>query len=294
MKKRFTSVLLCLFMLLSVMPFSAFAQDKTYSFEYLVSGASTGEGCIIVKFDDKKITLSEPGDVEDIPAGTDVEVTIKAKEGSAITAVVYNGAPMTFDDAAVELSMAIDNYSADNSLKITYTSMRFNCNITAIGNGSAYFVTDEGKATSLSVSIGGGIEFEAVASKGAEIVAVSINGEEIDLEAYGKNETNKMEKFVNGISDITVDTNIVVTFSGNGGNTTDKEEYLLGDANLDKKVNIQDATIIQKAVAGLVNFSQVQEKVADVDADKKLSVKDATTIQKYTAGIITKFPANKQ
>ncbi len=293
MKRCILAFLLCFLMFSAIMPLGVNAEEKVYGLEYMIGQTSTGEGYIIVEYGGKKVTLSEPADVEDIPAGADVQVTIKAKEGSAITTVVYNGAPMTFGDAAMELNMNIDNYSSNNSLKITYVVMNYTCNITSIGNGSAYFITDEGKATSLSVPVGGGIEFEAVASKGAEIEAIVINGEEIDLEAYGKNETNKMEKFVNGISDITIDTEIVVTFSGEGTNSGDKEEYLLGDANLDKKVNIQDATIIQKAVAGLVNFGEVQAAASDVDGDMKLTVKDATTIQKYTAGIITKFPASK-
>ncbi len=293
MKKRITALVFCFVMLLMLVPFTAFAQEKVYNFEYMIGQASTGEGYIIVEYNGQKFTLEEPGDVEGIPAGADVEVTIKAKEGSAITALVYNGAPKTFGDAATELNMKIENYSDNNSLKITYTAMYYTCNITAIGSGNAYLVAEEGNFSSISVPIGGSIEFEAQAHKGAEVVSVTINGEEVDLEAYGKNETNKIEKFVKGLSDITVDTEIVVTFSEVTGDSGDKEEYLFGDANLDKKVNIQDATIIQKAVAGLVNFSQVQASVADVDRDLKLTVKDATQIQKFTAGIITKFPANK-
>ncbi len=280
-------------MLLVSATFTAFAESKTYSFEYMVGQASTGEGYIMVEYDSQKFTLEEEDLIDAIPEGANVEVTIRAEVGSAITAVVYNGAPMSFGDASAELNMTIDNYSSNNSLKITYTTMYFDCNITALGNGSAYFVTDDGKADSLSVPIGGGIEFEAVAQQGSQIEFISVNGEEIDLTAYGKNETNKMEKFVNGLSDITVDTEIVVVFTGGVGDSGNKEEYSVGDANLDKKVNIQDATIIQKAVASLVSFSDVQNKTADVDADSKLSVKDATTIQKFTAGIITTFPASK-
>ncbi len=293
MIKRVSALVMCVLMLLVSATFTAFAEDKAFSFEYMVGQSSTGDGYITVEYDAQKFTLEEADCIENIPAGAEVKVTIKAEVGSAITAVVYNGAPKFFGDASAELNMTIDNYSSNNSLKITYKTMYFDCKITTVGEGSAFFVTDEGKADVLSVPIGGGVEFEAVAQMGSQIESISVNGEEIDLEAYGKNETNKMEKFVNGISDISVNTEIVVVFSGGAGDSGNNGELLTGDANLDKKVNIQDATIIQKAVAGLVSFSDEQNAVADVDSDEKLTVKDATTIQKYTAGIITEFPASK-
>lgn len=64
------------------------------------------------------------------------------------------------------------------------------------------------------------------------------------------------------------------------------EEVLLGDANSDGKVNINDATAIQKFAAFL---GEVDEKAADVNADSKINIKDATEIQKFAAGIITEF-----
>lgn len=62
----------------------------------------------------------------------------------------------------------------------------------------------------------------------------------------------------------------------------------LGDADGSGKVDIRDATIIQKVIAG------IQVKCyglrADVDASGKMNVKDATAIQKYLAGIETGYP----
>ena len=293
MIKRVAALVMCVLMLLVSATFTAFAEDKAFSLDYMVSQSSTGEGYVVLEYDAQRFTLEEADCIENIPAGADVKITIKAEMGSAITAVVYNGAPMSFGNASAELNMTIENYSSNNSLKITYTTMFFDCSITCVGGGSAFFVTDEGKADFLSVPIGGGVEFEAVAQAGSQIESISVNGEEIDLEAYGKNETNKMEKFVNGISDISVDTQIVVVFSGGSGDEGNTQESPVGDTNLDGRVNVQDATLIQKAVAGLVSLDAKQNAVADVDADQKLTVKDATTIQKYTAGIITEFPAGK-
>lgn len=64
---------------------------------------------------------------------------------------------------------------------------------------------------------------------------------------------------------------------------------LLGDANTDGKVNVKDATEIQKSVAGIVTLSAEGKRVADADGSGAVNVKDATAIQKFVAGINTGF-----
>lgn len=59
-----------------------------------------------------------------------------------------------------------------------------------------------------------------------------------------------------------------------------------GDANLDGKVNIRDATYIQKYVAALVEFSDLELLRAEVNFDDKINVRDATYIQKLLAGMV--------
>jgi len=61
---------------------------------------------------------------------------------------------------------------------------------------------------------------------------------------------------------------------------------LVGDTTADGKVNIRDATYIQKGLADLLKFSSTDLEAADVNDDLKVSVKDATHIQKKLAGII--------
>lgn len=60
-------------------------------------------------------------------------------------------------------------------------------------------------------------------------------------------------------------------------------EILLGDANLDGKVNVKDATAIQKSLAKISTLTGDNATAADVNGDGKLSVQDATTIQKFLA-----------
>lgn len=59
-----------------------------------------------------------------------------------------------------------------------------------------------------------------------------------------------------------------------------------GDANLDGKVNIRDATYIQKHVASIVKMSETEILRAETNFDGKINVRDATYIQKLLAGLV--------
>ncbi len=63
-------------------------------------------------------------------------------------------------------------------------------------------------------------------------------------------------------------------------------DYKRGDVNLDGKINIRDASLIQKFIAKLEALAPFQEDIADFNFDGKINVKDATLIQKYIANII--------
>lgn len=75
--------------------------------------------------------------------------------------------------------------------------------------------------------------------------------------------------------------------------TPDTEKHLLGDANLDGTVNVKDATLIQKHVAGISALTGVALTTADSDLDTKITVKDATAIQKFVAGLTVKTPVGE-
>ena len=59
-----------------------------------------------------------------------------------------------------------------------------------------------------------------------------------------------------------------------------------GDVNSDGKLNIKDATTIQKYVAKLWLFSNVEIYLADINEDGVVNVKDATHIQKKIANLL--------
>ncbi|MBR3988280.1 MAG: starch-binding protein [Clostridia bacterium] len=60
----------------------------------------------------------------------------------------------------------------------------------------------------------------------------------------------------------------------------------VGDSNGDGKVNIKDATLVQKHLAALVELDAVSLSVSDVNDDYDVTIKDATTIQKKVAGLL--------
>ena len=63
----------------------------------------------------------------------------------------------------------------------------------------------------------------------------------------------------------------------------------LGDVNLDNKVDITDATLVQMHAAKLYTLSDEGEAVADVNGDKKVDISDATLIQMKAAGLNVGF-----
>lgn len=68
--------------------------------------------------------------------------------------------------------------------------------------------------------------------------------------------------------------------------TAPASEFELGDVNRDNKLNIRDATLIQKVLAKLEQFDNEQLLLADYYTDGKVNIKDATQIQKKLANLI--------
>ena len=77
---------------------------------------------------------------------------------------------------------------------------------------------------------------------------------------------------------------------GPGG---DEGGVLLGDADLDEKITIKDATVVQKSTAKLVTLEGNAVLAADADKSEQVNIKDATVIQKYVAGIAVDTPVGE-
>ncbi len=69
-------------------------------------------------------------------------------------------------------------------------------------------------------------------------------------------------------------------------NVKDITNYLPGDVNRDGKINVKDATLIQKFVAKMIEFDADQLTLANVNLDEEVNIKDATLIQKFIADIV--------
>lgn len=65
--------------------------------------------------------------------------------------------------------------------------------------------------------------------------------------------------------------------------STPAAAFETGDANMDGKVNINDATAVQRHLARIKTFNDEQLRLADVSGDKQVTIKDATLIQKVVA-----------
>ena len=72
------------------------------------------------------------------------------------------------------------------------------------------------------------------------------------------------------------------------GNATIKaytNDVKLGDVTNDGKINITDATLIQKYIIGITSLDKQQSVSADIDRNNVISIADATLIQKKNVGL---------
>ena len=70
-------------------------------------------------------------------------------------------------------------------------------------------------------------------------------------------------------------------------------QSLYGDVNLDGKVDITDAVLLNKAVAGVVSLNASQQKNADCMADGELSTNDSTVLLQFLVRIVTSLPVTE-
>ena len=62
-----------------------------------------------------------------------------------------------------------------------------------------------------------------------------------------------------------------------------KGSYLYGDVNYNGEIDIDDASLIQRAGIDLAKLTDTQKALADVNADGRVSILDVTCVQKYLA-----------
>ena len=79
---------------------------------------------------------------------------------------------------------------------------------------------------------------------------------------------------------------------GNVASINGKVYGFIGDSDMNNKINVKDATNIQKALAKIVTLNYVSELLADVNFKGGVNIKDATAIQKWIAKIHIDEPIN--
>ena len=70
-------------------------------------------------------------------------------------------------------------------------------------------------------------------------------------------------------------------------------QVLYGDVNLDGRVDITDAVLLNKATAGVVTLNDAARQNADCDADGMTDTNDATVLLRFLVQIINNLPESK-
>ena len=86
--------------------------------------------------------------------------------------------------------------------------------------------------------------------------------------------------------------NIEFTVVNGAINIKKATNYLIGDVNGDKTVDILDAVLIQKYTVDKIKFDDRQKYVADTNKDGAIDILDAVMIQKYAVNKIDHFIKN--
>ena len=86
-------------------------------------------------------------------------------------------------------------------------------------------------------------------------------------------------------------TGSITVFAGNvlSEAVSSDTEYILGDADCDGQVTINDATCIQKAIALYKLSGDYSESAADVDGNGVVGINDVTYVQLWLANIQTPY-----
>lgn len=70
-------------------------------------------------------------------------------------------------------------------------------------------------------------------------------------------------------------------FANGNDNVTFKEVSISqkGDVDLNRKVNIQDCTALQRYLAEMIQLDSQAMRLADIDGDNKITIADVTELQ---------------
>lgn len=129
---------------------------------------------------------------------------------------------------------------------------------------------------------------------GKAIVTITANnGTSVDLTINFKatKGTTTTETSVTTTTSNSTTTEAVTSSTESTSNTVDTLAALYGDANLDSKVDISDAVLLNKATAGSVQLNEQQKSNSDCDADGDISTNDSVVLLRFLVQLVDTLPS---
>ena len=242
-----------------------------------------------------KLTFSD-GTYVDVEASEGYTQTVKLNASKHITWIKYEGKDAEYCDLHI---FGVKNSKSENDIALQGYVSTSNGWELAQNNAYTDITATEGK-------VGFGFDTEATVNK---VVFVGLSGAEAVPdptvpETEPTTTVTEPTATVTAPTEVTTPTDsttapvsseVVPTTTTPSESTVpttvgDEKTYLLGDADQNEKINVKDATVIQKHAAKLLMLIGDATICADVNADTKINVKDATAIQKFAAKLPVDFP----
>lgn len=103
-------------------------------------------------------------------------------------------------------------------------------------------------------------------------------------------ETTAVSDFGSEGTTVTSTGTTATTASGAVSQTAEKLSVLYGDVNVDGRVDISDAVLLNKAVAGAVKLNEQQTLNSDCDGNSELGSNDAIVLLKFLVSLVKSLP----
>lgn len=310
--KRILSLAIALLMILSLSTVSAFAADKTLTFSLRIEGISSN-------YFYSDISLGGISEGDEISLATLLsyvddardDLTIKGLDSGYITEINGDKAGTHSDTKwdgwyytvnGISPSVGISQYNLSDGDKVVIYYGDYPCQIPEADTSwfaakgvirftstdTAYEYDEETDSWIPNTVTAPISNMKVTLDKGLEFTTDE-NGEiKVELSKYKFNESfiNLQVSKVNSYGAPTV-CRYAPDFTISAPVRNCK---LYGDVDLNGKVNILDATLVQLGLAELDEITPEQYIAGDVNTDYNLTINDATNIQLYLADLISELP----
>ena len=237
----------------------------------------------VTKPTEPKETTKATEPVVTVPVATTV-VTIPATSTEATEPVKDLLAPVVIVEQLKNGNIKVSAYPADGNYDCQY-QFKINGSVYQSYSDKSTFVCNMPFDSTYSVSVS--LKYSDGTEHHETVVFDVVNGE-AQLPEMPEVPTKPAEPEKTDATEIT--TSVITTTVTEATTTAPDYTYFYGDADLNEKINVKDATLVQKYTAKMLTLEGVAFVQSDVTGDGKVNIKDATAIQKYVAKIITVFP----